>query len=96
MGQLELLPKYLAMRDLSMTDAITLVDYVESTGLYDKFKPLVSSYTMKTDNISENRKTNLNENKVLDEGGAPKVENPENDNTDASQNDGSSDARNEG
>lgn len=96
MGQLELLPKYLAMRDLSMADAITLVDYVESTGLYDKFKPLVSSYTMKTDNISENRKTNLNENKVLDEGGAPKVENPENDNTDASQNDGSSDARNEG
>ena len=43
MGQLELLPKYLAMRDLSMTDAISLVEYVESTGLYDKFKPLVSS-----------------------------------------------------
>ena len=96
MGQLELLPKYLAMRDLSMTDALALVDYIESTGLYDKFKPLVSSFTMQSDSVSEKKSTNLNENKVIDEGGRPETENPENDNTDASKNNGASDARNEG
>ena len=51
---------------------------------------------MQSDNISEKKATNLNKNKVIDEGGRPETENPENDNTDASKNNGASDARNEG
>lgn len=101
MGQVELMPKYLAMHDMSMLDAVTLCDYVESTGLYDKLRPLVSSYTMNSESINENKKENVDENKnlnkeeVIDEGGRPEVDNPENDNTDASKNLGASDARNE-
>ena len=101
MGQVELMPKYLAMHDLSMLDASTLCDYVDSTGLYTKLMPLVSSYTMNSENINDHKQERLKESKKitdvddLDEGGRPEVENPENDNTDASKNLGESDARNE-
>ena len=44
MGQCELLPKYLAYHDLSLSDALTASEYVDSTGIYDKFKVLVSSF----------------------------------------------------
>lgn len=46
MGQLELLPKYLSYHDKSLMDAITDADWVETSGIYDKFKPLVNTFGM--------------------------------------------------
>ena len=46
MGQIELLPKYLSYHDKTLMDAVTDAEWVESSGIYDKFKPLVNSYSM--------------------------------------------------
>lgn len=44
MGQLELLPKYLAYNDMTLLDAVTCIDFVDNSEIYDKFKPVVSSF----------------------------------------------------
>lgn len=44
LGQLEFIPEYLAYRDMSLLDAITTADWVESSKLYNKFKPLQNSF----------------------------------------------------
>lgn len=41
-GQTELLPKYLSYHDKSLLDAVTNSDWVESSGIYDKFKPVIN------------------------------------------------------
>lgn len=46
LGQLEMLPDYLAYKDKSLLDAVTTADWVDSSGIYDKFKPLVNSFGM--------------------------------------------------
>lgn len=88
LGQVELFPKYLAYRDLSLCDASCLADYVESSNVYDKMMPLVNSYTMNSvlDSVP-NKKTDN------DKGGRPEIQNPENDNTDLSKNLGASQER---
>ena len=88
LGQVELFPKYLAYRDLSLCDASCLADYVESSDMYDKMMPLVNSYTMNSvlDSVP-NKKTDN------DKGGRPEIQNPENDNTDLSKNLGASQER---
>lgn len=48
LGQLEFMPEYLAYHDMSLLDAVTTADWVNSTGLYDKFKPLTNSFGMST------------------------------------------------
>lgn len=45
MGQCELFPEYLAMNGLSMMDAVNNADWVDSTGIYDKFKIIQTSFT---------------------------------------------------
>lgn len=75
-GQTHLLPMYLAYSDLSMLDAVSISDWVDATKLYDKFKPLVNSFT------------NTGKDGGDDKGGRPKVENPDNDNTADSQDSG--------
>lgn len=52
MGQMEFLPEYLAYRDQSLYDAVTTADWVGSTGIYDKFKPLVNSYAQNSSSTS--------------------------------------------
>ena len=75
MGQIELLPKYLSYHDKTLLDAISDAEWVESSGIYEKFKPLVNSYS-----VSTTEKTN----------GRPKadIDNIENDNTAASIDEG--------
>ena len=75
MGQIELLPKYLSYHDKTLLDAISDAEWVESSGIYEKFKPLVNSYS-----VSATEKTN----------GRPKadIDNIENDNTAASIDEG--------
>lgn len=45
MGQCELFPEYLAMNGLTMMDAVNNADWVDSTGIYDKFKIIQTSFT---------------------------------------------------
>lgn len=45
MGQTYLMPKFLSYNDMSLLDAVTSADWVESVGLYDRFKPLVNTFT---------------------------------------------------
>lgn len=75
MGQCELLPKYLAYHDLSLSDALTASEYVDSTGIYDKFKVLVSSFNGGINNgepgrrrIAEDQITNDNTAASVDSG----------------------------
>lgn len=75
LGQTHLFPMYLAYKDLSMGDAMSISDWVEETKIYDKFKPLVNSFTMKDGSSTSGS-------------GRPKVANPSNDNTAASQESG--------
>jgi len=56
MGQSELLPKYLAYHDMSLSDAITAIDYVDSTKIYDKFTVLRSSFNTNIDDMQPGRK----------------------------------------
>lgn len=44
MGQVELLPKYLSYHDKTLLDAVTDIDWVEVSGIYDKFRPLVNTF----------------------------------------------------
>lgn len=45
-GQIEFMPEYLAYHDMSLLDAVTTADWVLSTKLYDKFKPLQNTFGM--------------------------------------------------
>lgn len=45
MGQCELFPEYLAMNGLTMMDAVNNADWVDATGIYDKFKIIQTSFT---------------------------------------------------
>lgn len=45
MGQCELFPEYLAMNGLTMMDAVNNADWVDTTGIYDKFKIIQTSFT---------------------------------------------------
>ncbi|WP_297419576.1 hypothetical protein [Clostridium sp.] len=45
LGQKELLPEYLAYHNLSLQDANGICDYIDSIKIYDKFQPLVNSFT---------------------------------------------------
>ena len=56
MGQSELLPKYLAYHDMSLSDAITAIDYVDSTEVYDKFTVLRSSFNTNIEDMQPGRK----------------------------------------
>lgn len=50
LGQLELLPKYLQYHDMTLMDAIQSSEWVESSGIYDMFKPLVNTYSTNQQN----------------------------------------------
>lgn len=85
LGQCELLPMYLAYNDLTLMDAVSSADFVENSGIYDKFKVLKSSFN----------------NDVTDsEGGRPKKDDDDvdNDNTADSKDSGqdTADVRNFG
>lgn len=51
-GQLQFMPEYLAYHDMSLLDAITAADWVISSKLYDKFKPLQNSFGISSKTIS--------------------------------------------
>lgn len=55
MGQVELLPKYLSYHDKSLLDAVTTSDWVESSGIYNKFKALINPYGVSS-NVSSDSK----------------------------------------
>lgn len=44
LGQIELFPKYLSYHNKSLLDAQSNIDWVESIGIYDKFKPLINTF----------------------------------------------------
>lgn len=46
LGQAELLPEFLAYHNMSLMDAVTNIDWVESTKIYEKFKPLINTFGM--------------------------------------------------
>ncbi len=50
LGHVEHLPRYLAYRDETMLDAISSIDWVESSGIYDKFKPIISKQVKENKN----------------------------------------------
>lgn len=61
LGQTYLLPDYLAYRGKTLLDATTAADWVESSGIYDKFKPLVNSFTSTN---KEGGRPQIEENKI--------------------------------
>ena len=77
LGQSELLPKYLAYHDLSLSDAVTAADYVDSTKIYDKFKVLVSSFN---NNITDNKngRPSKNEDEIDNDNTANSVDSGQN------------------
>lgn len=89
LGQMQFFQRYLAYKDLTLLDSSVGIDYIESTGIYDKFKPFLSAFNT---NAAE---LNNKEKKDNPKGGRPGIENPDNENTAASKNLGESDARNE-
>lgn len=56
LGMNYLLPKYGAMHNMDMEDINTLADQVNSSGIYDKFKPLVSAFQSKGEDGKVGRK----------------------------------------
>lgn len=60
LGQTELLPKYLSYHDKTLMDAMTDAEWVESSGIYDMFKPIVNPYgtSNRTENINLTEKKN--------------------------------------
>lgn len=54
LGQMEMLPDYLAYKDKTLLDAMTTCDWVSSSGIYDSFKPLVNSFGMSS-KVSDNK-----------------------------------------
>lgn len=57
MGQTSLLPKYLAYHDITIEDAICTSDWVISTGIYEKMKPIVSAFNQKATDKKNGRPT---------------------------------------
>ena len=60
LGQIELLPKYLSYHGHSLLDAVNTADWVESSGLYKKFKPLINTFGMSgnpSKSTAEDKKT---------------------------------------
>lgn len=55
LGQVEFIPEYLAYHDMSLMDAVTVADWVSSTDLYDKFKPLTNSFGISTNSSKGGR-----------------------------------------
>ena len=51
-GQTQFLPEYLAYHDQSLLDAITTSDWVEASGIYERFRPIVNSYAQKSGGTS--------------------------------------------
>jgi hypothetical protein len=51
----ELLPRFLALHDLTLLDADGICDWVDAVGIYDKFQPLINSFT--TSNSVKDNKT---------------------------------------
>lgn len=92
LGQVQYIPEYLAYTDTTLLDAVTDIDWVEESGVYDKFKPLVNTYT-----LSNNSKTAKIKSDVESQGpGRPaKAENEiDNENTAASVESGTNTAEN--
>lgn len=84
LGMVQFMPKYLSYYGKSLMDAVTDIDWVESSGIYSKFKPLINPYG------SSNNSTSSNKN------GRPKadIDKIENDNTAASIDSGTNVAEN--
>lgn len=84
LGQIQFLPEYLAYHDMTLEDAKSSANWVESSGLYDQFKPLVNSYSISNNSTATSK------------GGRPKVEETQitNDNTANSIDEGTNTADN--
>jgi len=80
MGQVALMPKYLAMRDIDMEEAICNSDWVDSLKLYDKMKTPPSAFQTAGGGTSKTKETKPT--------GRPTIENPDNENTAASKDQG--------
>lgn len=78
LGQCELLPKYLAYHDLSLQDAVTASEYVDSTGIYDKFKIMVSSYNNNVTEDSKPGRTAKSEDEIDNDNTAASVDSGQN------------------
>lgn len=46
LGQVELLPDYLAYHDKTLLDSVSTCEWVDSVGIYDMFKPLINTFGM--------------------------------------------------
>ena len=78
LGQIELLPKYLAYHDLSLSDAVTASDYVASSKIYDKFKVLVSSFNNNVTGSSNNGRPSKSEDEIDNDNTAASVDSGQN------------------
>ena len=78
LGQIELLPKYLAYHDLSLSDAVTASDYVASSKIYDKFKVLASSFNNNVTGSSNNGRPSKSEDEIDNDNTAASVDSGQN------------------
>jgi len=88
MGQSSLLPRYLAMRDIDIEEAVCTSDWMDSIKIYDKMKVVKSAFQTSGNSSSSDKKQ---ETKPI---GRPIVENPDNENTAASKDQGTNVAEN--
>lgn len=78
LGQVELLPKYLAYHDLTLSDAVTAADYVDSSKIYDKFKILVSSFNNNVTGGNPNGRPSKSESEIDNDNTASSVDSGQN------------------
>lgn len=75
LGQLELFPEYLSYHSKTLLDAVSNADWVESSGLYDSFKPLINTFgsSNQTSSKSSGRKK-IDENKIENDNTAKSID----------------------
>lgn len=75
LGQVEFIPEYLAYHDMSLLDAVTTSDWVESSGLYDKFRPVINTFGMSSQTSSNTGRPAKKEDEVENDSTATSIDN---------------------
>jgi DNA-directed RNA polymerase subunit RPC12/RpoP len=68
LGQKELIPEFLSYHSLSVSDALNICDWIDDTGLYQKFEALVNSFTSTTGADNKNGRPAADQNNIQSDG----------------------------
>lgn len=80
LGQKELFLDYLALSDKTLLDANSICDFVDSTGIYDKFQVLVNSYSTSGKDVvdKKNGRPSVDENNIQSDETASSIDSGQN------------------